>query len=115
MTDIQALVVQLLARSRYAIPREEAHAQIRRRRAALLAHLPGPMPTPVPSEADFAVAELMPVLDQPEAFAAAFWRNRTLPRSSDDPPKPPDKKPRGRRRGKFEVIDGGADAVDKER
>jgi hypothetical protein len=56
----------------------------------------------------------MPVIDEPEKFAADFWRARKLPAPADEPPTPKPKKPRGRRpRGeltphhdRFRVVDG---------
>jgi hypothetical protein len=56
----------------------------------------------------------MPIIDQPDKFAADFWRARKLPSPDDEPPKPKARKPRGRRpRGeltpdhdRFRVVDG---------
>jgi hypothetical protein len=108
--DTRPLAIRLLAASRFALTKEDALAHIRARRAALLS---GP-PRVSAHEPDFTAAEPMPVLDEPEKFAAEFWRDRTLPSATDEPPKPKSRKPRGRRpRGeltpdhdRFRVVDG---------
>ena len=71
--DPRALAAQLLAASRFAMPREEALEHIRARRAELTALSPAPTP-------DIAAPEAMPSLvDAPEEFAAAFWQRRRSP------------------------------------
>ena len=107
--DGRARAARLLARSRYAMPRTDAIRHIEERRQALLAPAAAPAPA---LDADFSAPEPMPVIDQPEKFAAEFWRARKLPGPADEPPTP--KKPRGRRpRGelqpghdRFRVVDG---------
>jgi hypothetical protein len=108
--DTRPLAIRLLAASRFAVTKEDALAHIRARRAALLS---GPPAAPA-HEPDFTAAEPTPVLDQPEKFAAEFWRARKLPGPDDQPPKPKPTKLRGRRpRGeltpdheRFRVVDG---------
>jgi hypothetical protein len=85
--------LKTLAHSPYLLPVSEVDALIAGR-----ATLPAAEPQP---DADFAAPEPMPVVDEPEQFAADFWRTRKLPGPRDEPPKPP-RKPRGR----FAVIDG---------
>jgi hypothetical protein len=84
---------KMLGHSPYLLPVSEVDALINGR-----ALLPAAEPPPEP---DFTVPEPMPVVDEPEKFAADFWRTRKLPGSHDEPPKS-SKKPRGR----FAVIDG---------
>jgi hypothetical protein len=107
--DGHARAARLLARSRFAMPRADAINHIAERRRTLLAP-----PLALVPDADFTAPEPMPVIDQPETFAAEFWRGRKLPSPIDEPPKPQPKKPRGRRpRGeltpdhdRFRVVDG---------
>jgi len=108
--DPRPLATRLLAASHFAMTIQDALAHIRARRAALLT---GPPPAPA-GDPDFAAAEPMPVLDEPDKFAAQFWRARKLPGPKDEPPKPKVARPRGRRpRGeltpdhdRFRVVDG---------
>lgn len=60
---------------------------------------------------EFSTPEPMPLVDEPEKFAADFWQTRKLPSPHDEPPKPA--KPRGRRPAvltpaheRFRVVDG---------
>lgn len=78
--------------SPYLVPTANVDAEI----AARLE----PVVPPVKPE-DFAVAEPMPVLDDPGKFAADYWVKRRPPGPEDEPPKPP-----GKPRGRFTVIDG---------
>jgi len=109
--DGRARAARLLARSPFAMRRADALNHIEERRKSLLAQPLAPAPV---HEPDFAAAEPMPVLDQPEQFAAEFWAARKLPGPKDKPPKSKRARPRGRRpRGeltadhdRFRVIDG---------
>jgi hypothetical protein len=109
--DGRARAARLLARSRFAMPRADAIAHIEERRKTLIAPA---APPPAALEANFAAPEPMPVIDQPEHFAADFWKTRRLPGPADEPPKPKPTKPRGRRpRGelkpehdRFRIVDG---------
>jgi hypothetical protein len=82
-----------LARSPYLLPAAEVDALIAGRT---------PVPAAEPNaDPDFAAPEPMPIVDEPQKFAADFWAKRRPPGPDDEPPKPP-RKPRGR----FTVIDG---------
>ena len=97
------------------MPRADALEHIRARRAQLLLAQPQSPPTPEP---DFSVPKPLPIVEEPEKFAATFWDKRKLPGPTDEPPKPKpkpkSKKPPGRRpigdlgpaHDKFRVVDG---------
>jgi hypothetical protein len=97
------------ARSPYLLPAAAVDADIA---ARIASRAPSQKQKP-----DFTTPEPMPVVDQPEQFAAAFWRNRRVPTPDDEPPKPKPKKPRGRRplgdlkpaHDRFRVVDGDKD------
>lgn len=84
--------------------------------AQIAGRSPATPPLP-PGEPDLTKPEPMPVIDQPDEFAATFWRTRKLPNPDDEPPKPKPKKPRGRRplgdlkaaHDRFRVVDGDKD------
>jgi hypothetical protein len=109
--DGRTRAARLLARTPFAMPRAEALTHIEDRRRTLLAP---PAPPPATADADFTTPESMPVIDAPDAFAAEFWRARKVPTADDEPPKPPTRKPRGRRpvgdlkadHKRFRVVDG---------
>lgn len=100
--------LQALARSPYLRPVSEVDVLIQGGAAELAQPI---------AEHNFTAPEPMPVLDQPEQFAADFWRARKLPKPDDEPPKPRPKKPRGRRplgdlkpaHDRFRVVDGDKD------
>jgi hypothetical protein len=87
MTEIEILVRNLLAASRYAMPLAEARRLIDERRRRLLAE---PEPPPEP---DFSAPEPVHIADDPQAFARGF-----LARNPGAVPRKP-----------FDVIPGGKD------
>jgi hypothetical protein len=114
MTDeSRLLAARLLAASPSAMPLEDALEHIRARRAQLL--LAQPQSPPITE--DFG-PKPMPIVEEPEKFAANFWDKRQLPGPTDEPPKPKpkpkSKRPPGRRpigdlgpaHDKFRVVDG---------
>ena len=70
--DPRALAAKVLAASRYAMPREEALAEIRARRTIRRDALPS---------ADPAAAEPLsvPIIDDVEGFVRDWWAARTSP------------------------------------
>ena len=107
--DPRTLAAQLLAGTRYAMPIEEAIAQVQARRQQLLT----PTAQSVKTEPTFTEAAPFPVIDSPDAFAAAFWAAREKPAKSKTKPKakpkmnksePPERLPE---RPALRVIPGG--------
>ena len=88
------LITEMIARSPAAQPRDKAFASIKARRARLLAQRP--VDTRRDHEPDLTRPEPMPIVDDPDAFAAGFWT-----RFNSKPPPTPAPPPRG---GKPHIV-----------
>jgi len=83
------LITEMIARSPAAQTREQALASIKARRARLLAR--PPVESRHDDEPDLTRPEPMPIIDDPDAFAAGFWTRF----NSKEPPSTPRPPPRG--------------------
>lgn len=110
--DPRALAAKLLAASSYAMPLADAIEHIRKRRSALA--LPPSPAAPPDLVASSAVP--LPIVDDPEQFAADFWKRRLMPEIQKTKLKPPlpGRRPAGETHAHpdLRVIDGGKDDGD---